>query len=110
MGPLLRGGELERMRESVGALNHLSASIPRGLPLTYWDKLRFSLGRQASGGSDCQRQSVCRRHKTQQFQFSAPISFTCFRARELRLRAGCARPDCCRNRGYPELYPIRTRA
>ncbi|WP_339912261.1 hypothetical protein, partial [Symmachiella dynata] len=64
--------------------------------------------KQSSGGSDCQRQSVCHRHKTQQFQISPPMKFCSYMSTEIAASCGLRPPRCLRHRGYPELFTRRT--
>ncbi|QDT51401.1 hypothetical protein Pan258_54900 [Symmachiella dynata] len=49
-------------------------------------------GKQSSGGSDCPRQSVCRRHKTQQFQLSLPMRLCLFRSAQTAASCGLCPP------------------
>ncbi len=61
--------------------------------LSQSNKLHLYKGNQSSGGSDCQRQSVCR-NKKQQFQLSLPMRLCSFQSRGNCGFVRAYRPDC----------------
>ncbi len=87
---------------------HRPVGEPSLLALSQIKRLPFTVGKKSSGGSDCQRQSVCRRHKRQQFQLSSSARVCLFMKAEIAASCGLRPPRCLRHRGYPGFFINRT--
>ena len=95
-------GRITSQQRTLGKHN---SSLPHSLR----SKLHLAVVKQSSGGSDCQRQSVCRRHKTQQFQLSLPTRYCSIRNAEIAASCGLHPPRLLPQSRLPRtLCPVNT--